>query len=659
MAAIGAPGVRIMDLDRTAPGGDPLADLWHAAVERGVHQLDETDQLTLVDTAITLVEQFYAHLPLKRSMYAVDPLQQLRLLRQRVGPGTAEVVHRDLGAVFAGLHDAHTRYVGPTSLRGFVAALGFFVEEYGPPGARRYVAARIAGGDWLPPGSGLREGVEVTYWNGTPMARAVEALGEAFTGAHADARRARCLESLTFRSLQYEPLPIEHWVDVGFRAPARAAAGAGESARAAAGAGESARAAAGAGDPDGTDGEVRLFWRVFTPAVTNAGPVDPNPAALAMGIDHPGRAVQTAKADLYAPAGRRRRRRSRRRVEIETAMPHLLSAWKLTDTPAGEVGLLRLWHFDTADPGAFVGEVAGLLERLPHRGLIIDIRSNPGGTIWAAERLLQLLTPNRIEPARFSLPVTELTRALAANDAGGAELGPWQASLEEALTTGERYSRPLPLTSLAACNDIGQVYGGPVVCIADARTYSAGDLFAAGFVDNGVGTLVTVGEATGGGGANVWSHVLLQARLNESGTVTAALPEGCGFTLAFRRATRAPTCEGRPIEDVGVAGHIQTAMTRADVVGDNEDLLRTAARALLTQRFTSLRLQRARGDRSVTATASGLDRLRVTVDELDTTTVGLVDGHAEIALPERWQTLEVEGIGAGQVQQRRRIHALG
>ena len=51
------------------------------------------------------------------------------------------------------------------------------------------------------------------------------------------------------------------------------------------------------------------------------------------------------------------------------------------------------------------------------------------------------------------------------------------------------------------CNDIGQRYSGPVLCVADANTYSAGDLFSAGILDNRVGDLVTVGEATGAGGA--------------------------------------------------------------------------------------------------------------------------------------------------------------
>ena len=67
------------------------------------------------------------------------------------------------------------------------------------------------------------------------------------------------------------------------------------------------------------------------------------------------------------------------------------------DLPAGRFGLLRLWSFDLRDDDGFIAEVIDLLEELPRRGLIIDLRGNPGGLIWAAERLLQLFTPNRLE----------------------------------------------------------------------------------------------------------------------------------------------------------------------------------------------------------------------------------------------------------------------
>ena len=84
------------------------------------------------------------------------------------------------------------------------------------------------------------------------------------------------------------------------------------------------------------------------------------------------------------------------------------------------------------------------------------------------------------------------------------ELGPWKASLDAAVRNGELYSQPVPITDPDDCNAIGQQYGGPVVLVGDTNTYSAGDLFSAGFVDNGIGPFLCVGAATGSPTGSPW-----------------------------------------------------------------------------------------------------------------------------------------------------------
>ena len=68
---------------------------------------------------------------------------------------------------------------------------------------------------------------------------------------------------------------------------------------------------------------------------------------------------------------------------------------RIRQTGSGEFGHLRLWGFDLADDEGFIDEVIDILDRLPQEGLVIDLRANPGGLIWAAERLLQLFTPRQ------------------------------------------------------------------------------------------------------------------------------------------------------------------------------------------------------------------------------------------------------------------------
>ena len=71
--------------------------------------LPEAARLGLIETFVQLIEGLYAHLPLKRAMYATDPVQRLRLLAQRAGLMDDLAFHYELARIVTGLRDAHTR----------------------------------------------------------------------------------------------------------------------------------------------------------------------------------------------------------------------------------------------------------------------------------------------------------------------------------------------------------------------------------------------------------------------------------------------------------------------------------------------------------------------------------------------------------------------
>lgn len=536
---------------------------------RRLPRLSVAEWQRVVDTFLVLVEGLYTHLPLKQAMYGIDPVQRLRLLRQRVDAGDVTGVvddvafHHELAGIMTGLRDAHTRYIGPTRLAGETAMLPFLVEAYGSPAAPRYVVSKVASGPArsLVDDPRFVEGVELVSWNAVPIDRAVEIHAEQETGGRPDSRRARALETLTLRSLQFGRPPDEMWVDVGYRDP---------------------------DDDPGVEREVRIEWRVVSPrrARTAARPDRTGRAEMERAIDPAAEATRRTKKLLFAPepwlADHRGPATGSGPTDgewIETPFQDAVSA-KPVATSSGRFGYLRLWSFDVADDQRYVKEVVRLLGLLPDRGLIVDLRANPGGSIWAAERLLQLLTPHPVVPTRFSMRATSLTRAMAAAPQNQHTLAPWRRSLDQAVTTGELYSRAVPITAVERCNDIGQVYSGPVVAVVDPNTYSAGDLFAAGFVDNQVGTLVSVGTATGGGGANVWLHEQVVDALTGAGLPPDPLPAGISYTLAVRRATRAVDAEGTAIEDLGVSGHRTYQMRKDDLVDGNRGLHNLCGRIL-------------------------------------------------------------------------------
>ncbi len=100
------------------------------------------------------------------------------------------------------------------ALTGYVAALPFLVEPFGSHLSPTYVVTKT--NDDVPDAS-FAVGARVTTWNGIPFARAVDLYAETLTGGRPDARRARALETLTQRPLEYLPPPDELWVDIGYR----------------------------------------------------------------------------------------------------------------------------------------------------------------------------------------------------------------------------------------------------------------------------------------------------------------------------------------------------------------------------------------------------------------------------------------------------------
>jgi Peptidase family S41 len=509
----------------------------------------------IIDAWQLLLSELYVHLPLKRALYGYDPVRALEALRRQVPLLNDAGFHRELASAINRLRDAHTQHFNSHFGSGVVARLPFLVESYGSPTEPRFVVGKVADRSLLPARSAsFAPGTELLTWNGVPFERVVDRHAEGETGGRPDARRARALESLTFRSLMYAPMPEESWVDITYRN----------------GAGEDPKA-------------IRLEWEVIdTDRASASGTGSPrNATALHSAAER----VRRAKKLTFNPAmweldhgpTATHARASTARVAakplvgetIDTSLQDFLTA-KVIGTRTKPIAYLRIWSFDIDDDQVFVDEIARMLRLLPEIGLIIDLRANPGGNIIACERVLQLLTTTHIVPARFAMRATPLTAQLASTN---PDLAPWADSLTAALSTNEQFSQPIPISDEAACNDTGRQYFGPSLCVVDANTYSCGDLFTAGFADHQIGPIVTVGAATGAGGANVWGHNDIRAAFSAAHRSLPALPDGVGFTMAIRRMIRVGPAEGLGIEDVGING-ITYDMTKRDILESNTDMLR-------------------------------------------------------------------------------------
>jgi len=194
------------------------------------------------------------------------------------------------------------------------------------------------------------------------------------------------------------------------------------------------------------------------------------------------------------------------------------------------------------------------------------------------------------------------------------------------------------------------------VLVGDSTAYSAADLFAAGFVYNGLGRFVCVGSATGAGGANVWDYHDLQASLSHSPLALTSLPDGAGFSFAFRRATRSGPSEGLPIEDVGIKGE-PYAMTADDLLFENRDLIAHCIEILKAEPFSKLTATVDSAIHKITIPTVGLDLVDVLFDGHPGSThpLGAAMPPLTVTFPQSARVCEIVGFSGTEVRQRRRI----
>jgi hypothetical protein len=627
---------------------EPVRDHLAASVDlptflAGAGLLTLDDRKRLVDQALVMMEQNYVHLPLKVAMHAVNPVQRLRLLRTRLERQTAETMdpewmfHAELSRTFHSVRDLHTNYILPLPFSGKIAFLPFQVEEYfDDHGSAVYLVSRLMQGFSAP----QLARAEVKYWNGVPIERAVDLNAARFAGSNPAARHARGVESLTLRPLRSHLPPDEEWVDVRYVGP------------------------------DGVERDLRQKWLVtdnLPPFVADADAISVTAASLGLDIvaDDANRArtllfvpdvVAQEQADATpelsttaAAAGE----------DVPTAMPGVFRAGSVT-TASGTFGHVRIFTFNVDDPAAFVSEFIRLITLLPQEGLILDVRGNGGGHIFASEFTLQTLTPRRISPEPVQFIATPLNLRIVAkhqDNPSGIDLGPWFKSLDQATETGATFSHAVPITPEDGANAVGQVYQGPVVLVTDARCYSATDIFAAGFQDHAIGPVLGADDNTGAGGANVWTHGLLKQLLDlptpDPNSPYKSLPRQANMRVSIRRTLRVGAQSGTPLEDLGVVPNVRHRMTRDDLLAGNKDLLDRAGALLAGMPVRRLDIAAVldAGDLRVDLTVANVDRADVYVDGRPRASVDTPTSDASVTVPGVGQATVVraEGFADGKL----------
>jgi hypothetical protein len=524
--------------------------------------LSRRARIQIVDTALDLIETLYVHLPLKRSMYAVNPIQRLKLLQRRCEQRKPVIAEREffdeLLSIFCQLRDLHSNFVLPEPFRSSTAFLPFRLERcVNESGKEAYVVTRVMSpkvwGERIDPG--FKAGAIVKYWNGTPIARIVAANADREAGSNPAARRAQGVSALTIRWLGLSLLPDEEWVEIAYRP-----------------------------EPDSEAKRIRFKWKVFqrgrvkraaaaATAITRARGKN----IAAVGLDAKGEAERQIRRYLFKDARKQTPPLGEEVYKVPKWAKEVFPAVGNAQTSSGVFAYVRIATFNVDYERKYINEFIRIVSKLCQKGLILDVRGNGGGLIYFGERMLQLLTPCPIDPARFSFLNSVRTQALTTRH---AFIRPWRKSIAQWVETGAEYSQGFPLLPLSRYNDIGQKYQGPVVLITDALCYSTTDIFAAGFQDHKIGVVLGVDETTGAGGANVWDYSYIAKLLHDPQHFPRQHAGSASLRFAVRRVTRVGQNSGVLLEDLGVKVDQIHNMTRRDLLHRNVDLIEHAGKIL-------------------------------------------------------------------------------
>lgn len=411
-----------------------------------------------------------------------NPLDRLRALREAEQPLTDAEFHARVAALVAGLHDPATQYLLPGGSRDVIAVLPFRLRECLDDAGNRW---QIVATDVDPRtrDPGFVDGTEITHWNDEPIGDVIERRAVGIPGRTAEERRARALITMTHRPEALVAPPEEDYVIVGCGS-----------------------------DPVS---KLRAAWdhEILDPRrSTGSSPFHSSDPLV--------EAIQRARLGASFPAV------------------------KLHPLPDKSQQILRLPTFDVGY--GFVDDVAAALKGAPAGGLLVDVRGNPGGSVAAAERVLQLFAKGRVRPQPIQLVATDLARSLCQAD---GDLRQWSKSIDGSLASGQPFSaaRPLRPNHEEACNSHGRAYQGPVVLVVDALCAGATDVFIAGWVDHEIGPVLSSEHRRGGLGGFTRTNVELLRRLPDA--KLEPLEGHAGLQLSIARGIRVGKQEDEPPTD--------------------------------------------------------------------------------------------------------------
>ncbi|MBC3872964.1 S41 family peptidase [Undibacterium flavidum] len=240
--------------------------------------------------------------------------------------------------------------------------------------------------------------------------------------------------------------------------------------------------------------------------------------------------------------------------------------WAVVNRGSKKVGYLSIGTFAPAsnEYDTSLSIITGLLRNqlAATDALVIDVRNNGGGFISYADMLPELFIPGKASVNAARLLNTSLNFNFLNQEIFQFYWPEWVQVITNAQKTKDRYSKTEVFTSAADANYFGQMYYKPVGVLANARSFSATDLFTCAMRDNAAATIYGEDPKTGAGGANVIQHSFFA---DYGSAPFQALPGGVTMRVSWRQSIRSGLAAGTMIEDQGCNADVQVPRTLADL----------------------------------------------------------------------------------------------
>ncbi|MGL4605638.1 MAG: S41 family peptidase [Iodobacter sp.] len=267
-------------------------------------------------------------------------------------------------------------------------------------------------------------------------------------------------------------------------------------------------------------------------------------------------------------------------IKYATAEPSI--KWGIVPKGDKKIAYLNISSFAPADPDQSVAIIVNLLRNQLAQtdALVVDVRSNGGGYISYADELPQLFKPGKATTSSARLLNTRLNNQFLNQDIFKQYWPEWVTLINDAANTKNTYSKTGIFTSAAEANDLGQVYYKPVGVLANARSYSATDLFTCQMQDNGAATIYGEDPATGAGGANVLEQSFFA---NYGPNWFKPLPGGVSMRVSWRQSVRGGYNPNTIIEDYGCQADVNVPRVLSDLTNGDQSQFDQIAASLLAK----------------------------------------------------------------------------